>query len=170
MAAIIFNGAQYNNPDEMPPEVRQAYEQAMGMLADQDGNGMPDILQLVLTGDFDPINMQMVQDKTTFVYKGQIYASLDDLPLEARQRYEQMGATRDANWNGIPDIFEQNPPPQPSQSAAQPLVGPSQQISYPSIEPEGVNLRGMLTGAAIAVFVMLAIGAALVLSGVIKLP
>ena len=39
---INFNGKTYNSLDEMPPEARQAYEQAMALLADQDGNGLPD--------------------------------------------------------------------------------------------------------------------------------
>ena len=43
MPTILFNGIQYPDPQDMPPEVRQAYEQALGMLADRDGNGLPDI-------------------------------------------------------------------------------------------------------------------------------
>lgn len=170
MAAIIFNNAQYNNPEDMPPEVRQAYEQAMGMLAGKFQNDPADILTLSVKGDIDPTDLHSTQNSTAFVYEGQIYSSLDDLPPEARQRYEQMVTTWDANRNGVPDILEQMLPTQPSQPAAPPPAGYSQPISQATIEPEGVNLRGVLSGVAIGIFVMLAIGAALVLSGVIRLP
>ena len=39
---IIFNGQAYNSVDDMPPDARQAYDQAMGMLADKNKDGMPD--------------------------------------------------------------------------------------------------------------------------------
>lgn len=43
---IVFNGTEYSSPDQMPPNVRQAYDQAMGsVLADRDRNGIPDIFE-----------------------------------------------------------------------------------------------------------------------------
>ncbi len=43
---IIFNGKEYASPEEMPPDVRQAYNQAIGiMLADANQNGIPDIFE-----------------------------------------------------------------------------------------------------------------------------
>ncbi len=42
---IIFNGKEYSSVDEMPPNVRQAYEQAMSAFADQNKNGMPDVFE-----------------------------------------------------------------------------------------------------------------------------
>jgi len=42
---FTINGQTYNSIEEMPPQVRQAYEQAMSVLADRDGNGIPDILE-----------------------------------------------------------------------------------------------------------------------------
>ncbi len=44
-ARIIFNGREYANADEMPPEARAAYEQAMSVFADADRNGVPDIFE-----------------------------------------------------------------------------------------------------------------------------
>ena len=43
---IIFNGQEYSSPEEMPAEVRRAYEQVMGsVLADSDRDGIPDIFE-----------------------------------------------------------------------------------------------------------------------------
>lgn len=43
---IVFNGTEYSSPDQMPPDVRQAYDRAMGsVLADADRNGIPDIFE-----------------------------------------------------------------------------------------------------------------------------
>ena len=41
---IIANGTEYNNLDELPPDVRAKYEQAMGSL-DGNRNGVPDFLE-----------------------------------------------------------------------------------------------------------------------------
>jgi hypothetical protein len=45
LTQITVNGRAYRSVDEMPPDVRAEYEQAMQMLADKDGNGVPDILE-----------------------------------------------------------------------------------------------------------------------------
>ena len=41
---IIADGKEYNSLDELPPEIRAKYEQAMGSL-DANRNGMPDFLE-----------------------------------------------------------------------------------------------------------------------------
>jgi hypothetical protein len=41
VATILFNGKSYNRVEDMPPEARQAYEQAMGPLADNNQDGLP---------------------------------------------------------------------------------------------------------------------------------
>jgi hypothetical protein len=42
---ITVNGQTYSGVEQMPPDVRREYELAMGMLADKDGNGVPDVLE-----------------------------------------------------------------------------------------------------------------------------
>jgi hypothetical protein len=42
---IIHGGQTYTNIDDLPPEARSKYQQAMSALADKDGDGIPDILQ-----------------------------------------------------------------------------------------------------------------------------
>jgi hypothetical protein len=42
---ITVNGRTYSSVDEMPPDVREQYEKAMSLLADRNGNGIPDVLE-----------------------------------------------------------------------------------------------------------------------------
>lgn len=39
---IIFNGQEYASPDDMPEDVRKAYQAVLDSLADRDGDGLPD--------------------------------------------------------------------------------------------------------------------------------
>ncbi len=45
---IVFNGKTYNSVDEMPSDIRKAYEQVMSAFADNNQNGMPDVLEGML--------------------------------------------------------------------------------------------------------------------------
>lgn len=45
---IIFDGKTYANMDELPPEGRAAFEKAMGKLADDNHNGVPDVIENAL--------------------------------------------------------------------------------------------------------------------------
>jgi len=85
MAKIIFNGQEYDSPEAMPAEVRQLYQMAAGLLADRDQNGVPDIFE---GGEAAPTT---VVQSTQFIVDGKVYTSLDELPAEARQKYEQAG-------------------------------------------------------------------------------
>ncbi len=100
---INFNGTNYNNLDDMPADVRRQYEQAMGAFADNNQDGMPDMLEgLVKPGTAMPL----VQGQATIMYDGQMYHGLDQLPPEARAKYEKFQAQFDANGNGLPDALE----------------------------------------------------------------
>jgi hypothetical protein len=43
---IVINGQSYSDLSQLPPDVRQQYERILGGLADRDGNGIPDILEM----------------------------------------------------------------------------------------------------------------------------
>lgn len=45
VSMVAFEGQTYTNVDDMPPQVREAYEKAMAVLSDSDQDGMPDILE-----------------------------------------------------------------------------------------------------------------------------
>ena len=83
---IIFNGKEYSSPDELPPELRKAYDQA---LANRSASQ-----QMQIT----------TSSKVTF--NGQTYNSADEMPAEARQFYDKMMEAVDKNHDGIPDTLE----------------------------------------------------------------
>jgi hypothetical protein len=92
---ITFNGITYNSLDEMPADVRSAYERVMGPVADAfDGAAQPRA--------FTPLDA----GQATIVYNGRVYHGLDELPPEARANYEKFQAQFDANHNGMPDMLE----------------------------------------------------------------
>lgn len=45
MPQIYFNGKTYSDLAEMPASERQMYEQVLSAMKDEDGNGLPDILE-----------------------------------------------------------------------------------------------------------------------------
>jgi len=42
---ITVNGRTYTSVEEMPPDVREQFEKAMGLLADKNNNGIPDAFE-----------------------------------------------------------------------------------------------------------------------------
>ena len=82
---ISFNGTTYDSVDQMPPDVRAQFQRAMSMLADKDGNGVPDILEGRLPEPTDA-GAFTVETKTTqeYVVNGRRYDRLEDLPPAIR--------------------------------------------------------------------------------------
>ena len=80
---ITVNGQTYNSVDEMPPDVRQKYEQLMAKLKeDRDGNGVPDILEGKATRGVAGANSVVNVVKTSkFIVNGQ-ERDISALPAE----------------------------------------------------------------------------------------
>ncbi len=81
---ITFNGITYSDPSEMPADVRQAYQQALGLLADRDGNGIPDLLEVAGQG-----NAISVQHRRIIV-NGQTYDGPEEMPPAVRELYQKV--------------------------------------------------------------------------------
>jgi hypothetical protein len=172
---IVIDGKSYNSVNEMPPEVRRQYEEAMravrsgigdaeagetpnmpnaststgglaNLFADNNKDGMPDVM--------DNIPAVNVFGGMNIVVDGVTYNRLEDLPPEARARYEQAMGFLDRDRNGIPDFLERfvDAPSQPTASAssygtrtpsqAQPSFASSQRkpiSSAPAIAPDTSN-------------------------------
>ncbi len=105
---IVIDGKSYSSVNEMPPDVRAKYEQAMNSLqggkimdtlGDKDKNGMPDVFENISA-------MNVMSGNMKFIVNGQEYNALDSLPPEARAKYEQAMEQLDKNQNGIPDFVE----------------------------------------------------------------
>ena len=119
---IVIDGRTYNSVNDMPPEVRRKYEQAMrllqeandnrvpdafesvasdpmSILADKNKDGVPDVLENLTTGQTILQSMKIIVD-------GKEYDGLESLPPEARARYKEAMGKLDTNRNGIPDFVE----------------------------------------------------------------
>lgn len=114
---IVIDGKTYNNINEMPPDVRQKYEQAMRTLGDADNNRVPDVFEganLFADQDRDgiPDAFENLPSQNTAVSSmkimmdGKEFHRIEDLPPDARARYEEAMGKMDANRNGIPDFVE----------------------------------------------------------------
>lgn len=53
---IVADGKEYNSLDELPPEVRAKYDQAMGAL-DANRNGVPDFMEGMVNSPKQPMNV-----------------------------------------------------------------------------------------------------------------
>jgi len=88
---ITVNGKDYASVEEMPADARRQYERAMSMLADRDGNGVPDLLEggaSVLSQSFADDGRAFVSTEVTrskIVVNGQEYARLEEVPPEVRE-------------------------------------------------------------------------------------
>jgi hypothetical protein len=154
MAKIIFNGQEYDSVEAMPAEVRQLYQMASAMFADQDQDGVPDMFEN-LTGATSGTVHQTMQ----FIVDGKSYASLDELPAEARQKYEQAIGRMDANRDGVPDVFAGgvfSPAAQPP--AAPSAVPVNQQPHVKVIGESGLALspKWLLIGVLVALVLVAA--------------
>jgi hypothetical protein len=88
MARITFNGRQYDSVEQMPPDARREYERVMQMLADRDGNGIPDILERgnvnITSKDGSTIESTVVTS-TTHIINGREYQRVEDIPPHLRE-------------------------------------------------------------------------------------
>jgi hypothetical protein len=105
---IVIDGKTYNSVNEMPPDVRANYEQAMqksqnengtNIPEDRDKHGSPDIFENMPAANILSAGMKFIVD-------GKEYNGIEDLPPEARAKYEQAMGALDKNRNGMPDFLE----------------------------------------------------------------
>ena len=170
---IIIDGKTYKSVDEMPPEVRQQYEQAMrsfkdqnanripnvfedhSLLADKNKNGIPDIVENTPAEKIVANSMKILVD-------GREFNSLDDLPAEARAKYEEAMGALDANRNGMPDFLEGMMGLQQNTNSVstsfgtetpRPILRPPMPIDSPTITPDTSNgWMLVVVGAALLFF------------------
>jgi hypothetical protein len=110
MRNIVVNGKSYSNIDDMPPEIRKIYQETMGIFADKDGNGIPDLVEGKSETNINIIPVH-AGEATIINADGRIYTNISELPPEAQEKYKlAMGKLSqvlgDKNQNGIPDLLE----------------------------------------------------------------
>jgi hypothetical protein len=145
---IIVNGREYASVEEMPADIRHAYEQAMaGAAAEGQGN--------TPTGP-----------RTRVIFNGREYASLDEMPEEIRTLYNAAMATIDAHGSvefGVGKAHASAPLP----------LGPgggvaAQQPSMAPIEVGGGTVNSMLRVVVAAIVILMLLGALYYLSHVAR--
>ena len=104
---IEVNGRVYGSWDDLPEDLRQQLA-ASGMMADEDGDGVPDVFQ----GTFPAQAPQPSQ----FAVDGQTYGSIAELPPEQRAKVEAAMAA----WTGM--VAPQAPASAPARQAATPAT------------------------------------------------
>jgi len=174
---IVIDGKTYNSVNDMPPDIRQKYEQAMSKFKDENQNNIPDGFEnLNILGDknnngipdvFENMStMNAMSSAMKFIVNGQEFNSLDSLPPEARAKYEKAMGTLDKNQNGIPDVLEnmmKTPDQTPFTAQSTPMTTsprPSPPIPVNSmIEPESSGGGWLLALAGVVLLGLCALGA-----------
>ena len=84
---ITINGQQYESPEAMPPEVRRMYDEAMRTVGPSLAGGQSGGSTQVFTGQAGHLGANVVVNRVITV-NNRTYRSIDELPPEVRQLYE----------------------------------------------------------------------------------
>jgi len=150
---IIFNGQEYDSPEEMPSDIRQAYEGAINMLSQRN------------SGTAGPKVNINVKTNIRFVFQGKTYNSSDEMPPEVRAAYDKAMEQIDKDHNGVPD-FMQGKDSQPvkttfkinTNSTMTPTAPLTSSAQAPSvITPEGSNTRWLIFVVAVIALLVCAV-------------
>ncbi len=114
----------------MPPQVRQAYEQAMATLPKGSAEAS-------------------ARPGTKLVFNGREYASAEEMPAEVRALYEQVIGKLDADQNGVPDVLEM--------SQGTPAQAPLENLPQapPVVSPDESRMQRLLVAGAFLVLTMI---------------
>ena len=153
---ILFNGQEYNSVDEMPVEVRYAYQEVLEVLEDKDKNGVPDILEHGAQA-----GKARVVVNTRYKVNGQEYENKDDLPADVQEALVKLNVDKGASRmpptpNPMPVIPSPSaeiwPPP------SQPIIPPTQNVAKTTDRRFYVAL-GVIVLLLVIIIAMLALGA-----------
>lgn len=160
---IQYQGVTYQAWEELPPEAKQ---HLLATLPDNDGNGVPDLLQ-------NPTGMTMgLPTSTQFVLDGQTYDSLSALPASLRSMVQSalqqagtgpianMWATHAAQWAEPGAPVASHHPADSTAAWAQPA---EHRVAQPSTVDPGVITESRSRGGLLALVMLALIVAAVVL-------
>lgn len=136
---IIVNGKEYGSPDELPPELRKSYDQAIA-----NKSAYP---QMHITGN----------SKVTF--NGQTYNSRDEMPEEVRHIYDNAMDALDKDHGGIPDAPQTGEPAVPPTTGTSAPIAPLPAQQSPISPDQSVNWKTIVT---VMVILLVLLAAALV--------
>jgi hypothetical protein len=84
---IRVNGQEYASVEDMPPQIRQAYERAMAATPGAKHSGLLNTLENGLRANARTVSNAKV------IFNGQEYGSVDQMPANVRQLYQAVMAT-----------------------------------------------------------------------------
>jgi hypothetical protein len=154
---IIFNGKTYTKVEDMPEDVRQAYQQAMGQFADADKNGIPDILERGAKGNVIAIQQSSIS------FNGREFKSVGEMPAVVRGLFELAMGQADANKNGIPDALEsalgiENPSSSTGSDRAEAATTGNRTVANPPPERESITTGLRRTANTLETFLRIFLG------------
>jgi len=145
-AKITINGHEYDSPEQMPSDLRQLYEsamrQALPALKDQDGNGVPDLLE----GQGSGRARTFLSSRITI--NGKTYRGVEEMPPDVREIYEAAMANPGApgtpvKKNAFFVSFGLSRGARPQNAASGPTIQalPTAPVMANPIEPTGAQPR-----------------------------
>src|SRR5687767_11770637 len=90
MTRIIFNGQEFGGVEAMPPDVRQAYQEAVGSFEDANRNGIPDILE---QAGGNVIKLE----QSSITVNGRAYRGVEEMPVVVRRFFEEAMGQLESN-------------------------------------------------------------------------
>lgn len=135
MPTIVFNGTTYQDVNEMPETERRAFEEMTRMLVDENGNGIPDLLE----GDMVQKVLAMHSSKMQVNLNGRTYHSLEELPPDLRQSVD--GAFNMLSKMGMlanTPAMENPPPNRPQQVGSKPFLSPQKSSAIEEDKGSGI--------------------------------
>ena len=113
---IVFNGAEYDSVEAMPPDVRAQYNEVLESLKKTGGDEVLSALQRVSSGTGGLSETIMTTHREILV-NGKKYGSVGEMPPDVRRLYEkalgQAGAGAGAGLNRPSSGALRPPPPSP---------------------------------------------------------
>lgn len=113
---IVFNGAEYDSVEAMPPDVRAQYDKVLESLKKTGGDEVLSALQRVSSGTgLGGLNGTIKTTYREIVVNGKKYGSVGEMPADVRRLYEQALAQAGAGGVGAglnrPSSGALRPPP-----------------------------------------------------------
>jgi hypothetical protein len=149
---IVIGGREYKSRDELPVALREHYDRAISLLADKDGNGVPDILEGAmdtpkLAAGVPPVAVYSHR----IVFNGREYGSLEELPADVRRQVSDQVATTLARANPLEGL----PPASPMLTFSVSDANGNRLFTVTSL---ALVFGGILMGLVIAMAVILSMG------------
>ena len=108
----MFNGAEYDSVEAMPPDVRAQYEKVLESLKQTGGDEVLSALQRVSSGGSLGVGGTIKATYREIVVNGKKYGNVGDMPPDVRRLYEQaLGQAGAGPSPARPSAAALRPPP-----------------------------------------------------------